>query len=63
MLLLAVLADGGVSAEPEIHRCLQADGTIAFQQLPCREATTPEPDAIDATDGEDRGERNEHERP
>ena len=41
--LLALLLLGlNVGAQPEIHRCLQEDGTIAFQETPC-----PEPESAD----------------
>ena len=35
-------------AEPEIHRCLQPDGTTAFQEMPCSEPS----DDDDAGDGD-----------
>lgn len=28
-----------VGAEPEIHRCPQPDGTVAFQEMPCAESS------------------------
>ena len=43
LLLLAT----NVGAQPEIHRCVQADGTIAFQEMPCPEPTTTD-DPADA---------------
>lgn len=45
-LLLTALACGSVSANPEIHRCPQDDGTVAFQETPCAEpaAEAPSPD-------------------
>ena len=49
----AVLLLAGASAadDTEIHRCQQDDGTIAFQEMPCSEAST------DASDGPAPGER------
>ncbi|MEM8815467.1 MAG: hypothetical protein AAGE85_06550 [Pseudomonadota bacterium] len=44
LALLLMLASSGVGAEPEIHRCTQPDGTVAFQGTPCPEpAETAEP--------------------
>ena len=34
-LLLLAVPWSSVSAEPEIYRCEQDDGTVAFQQTPC----------------------------
>lgn len=45
-----MLAGTNVAADTEIHRCVQADGMIAFQETPC-----PEP-AVDADDGSEAGE-------
>ncbi len=36
--IVVVLACAPVSADPEIHRCPQDDGTIGFQETPCAEA-------------------------
>lgn len=45
LLLLAT----NVGAQPEIYRCLQADGTIAFQEMPCPEpAPARSADDVDA---------------
>ena len=44
-LALSMLAGLNVGAEPEIHRCLQEDGTIAFQETPC-----PEPESAADSD-------------
>ena len=33
------------SAQTEIHRCVQADGTVAFQETPCPEPETTPGDA------------------
>ena len=41
-------------AQPEIHRCEQPDGTIAFQETPCPETPSP-PEAADSTK-EDSGD-------
>ncbi|MGI9203300.1 MAG: hypothetical protein ACR2Q3_04795 [Woeseiaceae bacterium] len=46
LLTLLTLVAASVSAQTEIHRCLQEDGTIAFQEMPC-----PEPARI--TDDQD----------
>lgn len=35
----------GAAAEPDIYRCEQVDGTVAFQQLPCRPTPVVQPDA------------------
>ncbi len=45
-----MLAVTSVAADTEIHRCLQQDGTIAFQEMPCSD-----PDASSG-DGSDAGE-------
>ena len=34
-LLVLMLAAASAAADTEIHRCLQEDGTIAFQEMPC----------------------------
>ena len=34
-----MLSCASVSAEPEIHRCTQPDGTVAFQETPCVETS------------------------
>ena len=49
-LALLMLAGTSVTANTEIHRCLLADGTTAFQATPC-----PEP-AMNVDDGTDAGE-------
>lgn len=36
--------------EPEVHRCMQKDGTVAFQEMPC-----PEPE--ETSDADDQGGR------
>ena len=43
-LLLAFLSLSA-SAEPEIHRCPQEDGTVAFQETPCAEPAVEESSA------------------
>ncbi len=47
--LLLLLAVPGVTpwAQQEIHRCPQADGTVAFQETPCPETTDDNPAADD----------------
>lgn len=52
-LALLTLVATSVGAQPEIHRCVLADGTIAFQELPCPEPTP----AGNAADGERDSER------
>ncbi len=37
LFALLMLSCASVSAEPEIHRCTQPDGTVAFQETPCAE--------------------------
>ena len=37
VVALLVLPATSIGAEPEIHRCLQEDGTVAFQEMPCPE--------------------------
>ncbi|MEO1246435.1 MAG: hypothetical protein AAFX56_12205 [Pseudomonadota bacterium] len=51
LALLLMLASAGIAAEPEIHRCTQPDGTIAFQGTPC-----PEPKETVATAGQQETE-------
>ncbi len=34
-ILVLILIGTGVAADTEIHRCLLADGTFAFQETPC----------------------------
>lgn len=48
--MILMLAGTSVTAEVDIHRCLLADGTIAFQEMPC-----PEPEAV-ADDDSEAGE-------
>lgn len=44
-LVSLLLVFTGASAETEIFRCPQADGTIAFQEMPCAEPVDkPEPE-------------------
>ena len=49
LLMLSLLA-GSAAGEPEIHRCPQDDGTVAFQQTPCRPAAA-EPTGTTDADG------------
>ena len=42
------LAPLSAGAQTEIHRCAQADGTVAFQETPC-----PEPEAAPADEASD----------
>lgn len=41
VVALLVLAATSIGAEPEIHRCLHEDGTVAFQEMPCPEPKDP----------------------
>ncbi len=41
---LLLCAGSLASAQTDIHRCVQADGTVAFQETPC-----PEPEVADDT--------------
>ncbi|MFW2404225.1 MAG: hypothetical protein ACN4GT_05610 [Gammaproteobacteria bacterium] len=50
-IMLLMLVGTSVTANTEIHRCSQEDGTVAFQEMPC-----PEP-AMNADDGGDAAER------
>ena len=49
-MVVLVLAAASAAADTEIHRCLQADGTIAFQEMPCAERP------VDANDGSESEE-------
>jgi len=40
LLLLLMVPGIAVRAEQEIHRCPQADGTVAFQETPCPETAS-----------------------
>ena len=42
VLAILFLPSAAVAAEPEIHRCPQPDGTVAFQETPCPEAADEE---------------------
>lgn len=46
LLLLILPGTGGVAADPDIYRCAQPDGTVAFQQMPC-----PDPAGDSNADG------------
>lgn len=48
MLVLLAGSGASVADEPEIYRCAQEDGTVAFQQMPCRPAAVAQPDPRDA---------------
>lgn len=48
--IVLVLLSAPISAEPEIHRCPQEDGTVAFQETPCAEAAATEAPADDQAD-------------
>jgi hypothetical protein len=50
VIALLALPATSVGSKPEIHRCIQDDGTVAFQEMPC-----PEPkETIDADSQIDR---------
>ncbi len=62
--LLSVFCSYGTAAQTEIHRCMQPDGTVAFQGQPCKETpprasdgTEEENDATDTPDAEPRAMR------
>ena len=57
-LLFLLLVAASVTADTEIHRCLLADGTIAFQEMPC-----PEPAAKVDESGEAADSRSADETP
>jgi len=44
--ILCALLSISAAAETEIHRCVQADGTVAFQETPCPDPETA-PAAVD----------------
>ena len=35
LIAFLLMPCSGLAAEAEIHRCLQEDGTVAFQEMPC----------------------------
>ena len=49
-IVVLMLASASATADTEIHSCLLADGTIAFQQTPCSEP------AVNADDSSEVGE-------
>lgn len=56
LLMLLTLVTASVSAQTEINRCLQEDGTTVFQQMPCpdsaRNTTTSDAEENDQRDSE-----------
>ena len=50
-IAVLLFASAGAMANTEIYSCLQDDGTVAFQQMPC-----PAPAAGDDDDGNEIGE-------
>jgi len=56
LLALLTLVTASVDAQPEIHRCLQEDGTTAFQEMPCPEPVRDAEDSDTASDGQSDGE-------
>ncbi len=44
---LGLLTTHGASAQTEIHRCVQADGTVSFQETPCPEPVETQNDPAD----------------
>lgn len=54
LLMLALLAGfaTGTTAEPEIYRCTQDDGTVAFQQMPCQPAPVAQPETRKANESQ-----------
>jgi len=57
LLTLLALVALSVGAQPEIHRCVLADGTISFQEMPCPKSTPV--DNVGDPDGE--GQRDSEE--
>ena len=52
--ILAAVTD--VAADTEIHRCLQDDGTIAFQEMPCTERAVDADDSGESDESDSAGE-------
>ena len=55
-LLVLMLAAASAAADTEIHRCLQEDGTIAFQEMPCPEQTVDADDVSKSDESRGAGE-------
>ena len=55
LLTLVVSLGASAGAQPEIHRCTQEDGTVAFQETPCPE---PAGDDDGNNGGDDQSDRN-----
>jgi hypothetical protein len=55
-LVALMLAATSVSANTEIHRCMQDDGTIAFQETPCPEPATDKDVVSDDTEVQEADE-------
>ena len=49
-MVVLMLAVAGAAADTEIHRCLLADGTIAFQETPCPAPAAPVDNDSDAAE-------------
>ena len=54
--LLLTLAAASAAADTEIHRCVLADGTIAFQELPCAEPSAEADDSSEPVESRNAGE-------
>lgn len=51
-----MLVAASATADTEIHRCLLADGTIAFQEMPCPEPAAKVDDSSDLAESRNAGE-------
>ena len=54
--LLLMLAAASAAADTEIHRCVLADGTIAFQEIPCAEPSAEADDSSEPVESRSAGE-------
>ena len=55
-IMILMLAGASTAADSEIHRCVLDDGTIAFQQKPCSEATASADDSSEVGESKSAGE-------
>ncbi|MCH5374216.1 MAG: hypothetical protein JJ992_09580, partial [Planctomycetes bacterium] len=54
-IMILMLAGASTAADSEIHRCVLDDGTIAFQQKPCSEATASADDSSEVGESKSAG--------
>lgn len=47
LLLPGLFALANADAQTEIHRCVQADGTVSFQETPCPKPVEEESEPVD----------------